>query len=174
MRYRLKHVGQERIKTRFAFLPIKIDDEIRWLESVKIRQLCISVDNMFNSSSWHTKWVNMSFVDDTYPKRIYNERFKLPRYFVFNIWSEVEKVKSLKENPQDVDIILQSERTGSKVFESVTDMIKGIAEDFHCEPENLYIQLYEYNESIQQHIFRISSIWYTPSGETLTEFIVEI
>lgn len=30
--------GDTRIKTKFAFLPIKIGDEVRWLEKVTVKQ----------------------------------------------------------------------------------------------------------------------------------------
>lgn len=50
-------VGEERIRTKFALIPIGIDNEYRWLETVKIRQRLVEV--------WDGKlWLNLEFIDE--------------------------------------------------------------------------------------------------------------
>jgi hypothetical protein len=43
-----RQVGSQRIKNYFALLPVHIDDEVRWLERVKILQTTEVVINISN------------------------------------------------------------------------------------------------------------------------------
>lgn len=53
MRFFIPNKGVERIVTRFLIFPVKIGEEVRWLERATIRQFC--------AEGW---WVNTAFVDD--------------------------------------------------------------------------------------------------------------
>lgn len=60
MRYYFKKhrptIGDERVKIKFAWFPIKIDDEIRWLEYVTIRQRYVGI--------WGGSiWVNLEYIN---------------------------------------------------------------------------------------------------------------
>lgn len=54
MRFKMPKHGDIRVKTKFAILPIEIYGEVRWMETVKIRQC-------YDSPSH--KWFDNSFVD---------------------------------------------------------------------------------------------------------------
>jgi len=57
MRFRLPKDGDERIITKFAWLPINIVENYRWLERVTVKQ---------NYNEYHG-WMNMKFIDETAP-----------------------------------------------------------------------------------------------------------
>ncbi|MEE5181116.1 hypothetical protein JDW20_19360 [Bacillus subtilis] len=56
-------VGQERVVSRFLFLPMKLNKEVRWLERVKIKQKVKKVD-VGGSMEWGNfkkKWVDIDW-----------------------------------------------------------------------------------------------------------------
>lgn len=52
---------QKRVKTRFAFLPIRIDNETRWMEKCKIEQIYISVKS---PRAYFSYWHNLKFLNN--------------------------------------------------------------------------------------------------------------
>jgi hypothetical protein len=50
-------VGSLRIISKFAFLPIRIENEMRWLENVKIQQKLTMIDCRPN------RWCNKKFIN---------------------------------------------------------------------------------------------------------------
>ena len=56
--------GDQRIITRFAWLPIHtLDNDRRWLQRVRIRQIYITGMRKFGFGSvWSMRWVNGEFV----------------------------------------------------------------------------------------------------------------
>lgn len=54
MRWTRPRPRETRIKSWFALLPVQIDYDIRWLETVKVEQMYSSYDGV---------WKNQSFVD---------------------------------------------------------------------------------------------------------------
>ena len=68
MRFELKTIpsyGDQRIITKFAWFPIEIKREVRWLERVTILQ-------MYENDWDGYHWVNICFVDEE--KEINNEK----------------------------------------------------------------------------------------------------
>lgn len=64
MRWTANYHGKIRYVKRFALLPIKIDHEVRWLETCYIRQY------------WHEYygwWLNTEFITEETYKRIQGE-----------------------------------------------------------------------------------------------------
>ena len=53
MRWRTPKMGDKKIVTKFAFFPIRIDDEVRWLEKVAIEM-----------EYGITMWIPTKFIDD--------------------------------------------------------------------------------------------------------------
>ena len=74
MRYKIKKTknpkfGDERIVEKFLILPKRIDDEIRWLEIVKIHQVYTSKTIRIASDlGWDTAtiyyWEDVKFIDE--------------------------------------------------------------------------------------------------------------
>ena len=56
--------GEKRITKRFALLPIWIDNDVRWLETVRIEWEYIPVDAFFPPCMPYLKWVKKRFVDE--------------------------------------------------------------------------------------------------------------
>ena len=58
-------VGDERVITSFLILPVKIGNETRWLEKVKIRQV-LKASYTFESGLPHLKeyWDDIEFIDE--------------------------------------------------------------------------------------------------------------
>ena len=70
MRWTRPKNGDTRKIKRFAFLPIRIHDDVRWLEVVYIKQVFRIWQYMMPSR----EWVNCSFIDrDEYWKEKKNE-----------------------------------------------------------------------------------------------------
>lgn len=57
--------GDTREKTYFAFFPITIENETRWLEKVKVFQVArlYVIHSDIGSDEIKIKWENMNFVD---------------------------------------------------------------------------------------------------------------
>ena len=55
---KIPQIGDKRTLTRFAFLPIRINEENRWLEMVTIRQRYHERD-FYDKSGWY----NVMFID---------------------------------------------------------------------------------------------------------------
>lgn len=53
MRFKTPQGGDTRIKIKFAILPIRLYNDIRWLEKVKIRQVY----------RYYNGWTNDCFID---------------------------------------------------------------------------------------------------------------
>ena len=69
MRFTIKYtnpkIGEKRIIKRFAFFPIVILDEYRWLETVKIEQYYAdSFDTDFGDGNYSGHWYNLRFIND--------------------------------------------------------------------------------------------------------------
>ena len=68
MRIKLKKpkVGEYRFVRKFLFLPVKIQEEIRWLEFARIEQRYIEkciYDNWAHKTFYKKMWENIRFVD---------------------------------------------------------------------------------------------------------------
>lgn len=69
MRIKLKtkpRKGEKRFVDKFLFFPLKIGDEIRWLEFSKIEQIGVEkryYDVYLDVHSYYVKWMNIRFVD---------------------------------------------------------------------------------------------------------------
>lgn len=60
-----KRLGDSRAVTRFAFFPITIGTETRWLEVCKIRQRREEVENWVGFGVTSEIWVNKYFINET-------------------------------------------------------------------------------------------------------------
>lgn len=54
--------GTQRIIEKFLWFPVEIDYQLRWLEKVKIKQICVIADEEFSESGYI--WKNVEWVDD--------------------------------------------------------------------------------------------------------------
>jgi len=64
MKFKLKQqpvVGDTRTISKFAFLPIRIENEIRWLERVKIKQQYVLGSIKFSAYDY---WRNIEFISN--------------------------------------------------------------------------------------------------------------
>ena len=50
-------INEERVVNKFLLLPLQINNEVRWFETAKIRQLCQKVNGKFI-------WLNAEFVNE--------------------------------------------------------------------------------------------------------------
>jgi hypothetical protein len=67
MKFKIKKntkVGETRVVSKFAFLPISCKGEMRWLEKVKVRQEYMEVVDFTNCPvGSYSTWINLEFVD---------------------------------------------------------------------------------------------------------------
>jgi len=67
MRFKSPEIGSERILSCFAFMPITIGNECRWLENIKVLQKyelpCQCAACGFDISSLTPSWVNIKFLN---------------------------------------------------------------------------------------------------------------
>lgn len=61
MRFKDPDVGDIRVKKFFAFLPITIGTETRWLETVEVQQIRRIDDYAIFGSEYY--WKNINFID---------------------------------------------------------------------------------------------------------------
>lgn len=59
-----KVVGQKRISTWFAILPVWIDYEVRWLEQVEVMWECRMVPDFFPPCHPRPRWVKIEFLEE--------------------------------------------------------------------------------------------------------------
>lgn len=56
-------VGDRRVVSRFALLPVTINGETRWLEWVDILQELQEVESRFGDSAGYCTWTELKFVN---------------------------------------------------------------------------------------------------------------
>ena len=56
-------LGSQRVIEKFLWFPVTIDYQTRWLETAKIRQICIQANKEFSLSGY--LWKNYAWIDDT-------------------------------------------------------------------------------------------------------------
>lgn len=57
-------IGEKRIAKKFAFLPIRINNDFRWLETVNIEWQYQMVPAFFPPCLPNPKWVKIGFVNN--------------------------------------------------------------------------------------------------------------
>jgi hypothetical protein len=55
-------LGSQRVVEKFLWFPVTIDYQTRWLEKVRIKQICIQANKEFSVSGY--KWENYAWVDE--------------------------------------------------------------------------------------------------------------
>lgn len=57
-------INDIRIERKFLFLPMRIDDECRWLEFARIEYKFLNVESRYVGGSYYSnEWVKIKFVD---------------------------------------------------------------------------------------------------------------
>ncbi len=59
------NLGDTRITKKFAIFPIRIDNEIRWLEFVRIKWELVEAYKFLPPCSPYQKWVKVQFVEES-------------------------------------------------------------------------------------------------------------
>ena len=156
----IKRDHETRFKTKFAILPVRIQEDVRWLESVTILQ------------EWHSAtstWKDIKFADADEIHDVSDmiaEVHSQKRYFIYGNSGGIGKVIEELQHPEP-----------EHVFKYISDILRHISNRFECDIEDLSIEYYDYDFRLQKYVYMICTTkcgYETYDYPQFASFMVEI